>query len=48
VFMDLVTRAGKTPADATTTRTFGLGVVLDEPYVIDGGTRLERVFYERR
>jgi len=48
VFMDLVTRAGKTPADATTTRTFGLGVVLDEPYEAAGGMYLERVFYERR
>jgi hypothetical protein len=47
-FMTLITRAGKTAADATTTRTFGLGVVLDEPYVLDGGVQLERVFYERR
>lgn len=48
VFMNLVTRAGKTADDATTTRTFGLGVVLDEPYAFDGGVYLERVFYERR
>jgi len=48
VFMELVTRAGTTPADATTTRTFGLGVVLDEPYVVPGGVYMERVFYERR
>ena len=48
VFMELVTRAGKTPADATTTRTFGLGVVLDEPLVVPGGVLMERVFYERR
>ncbi len=46
-FMTLVTRAGKTADDATTTRTFGLGVVLDEPYVLDGGVELERVFFER-
>jgi hypothetical protein len=46
VFMNLVTRAGKTPEDATTTRTFGLGVALDEPLVIDGVTELQRVFYE--
>jgi hypothetical protein len=46
VFMNLVTRAGKTAADATTTRTFGLGVALDEPLVLDGGTELQRVFYE--
>jgi hypothetical protein len=48
VFMELVTRAGKTPADATMTRTFGLGVLLDEPYVVDGGVHLEKVFYERQ
>ena len=48
VFMDLVTRAGTTPADATTTRMFGLGVVLNEPYMLDGGVQLERVFYERQ
>ena len=48
VFMELVTRAGKTSADATTTRTFGLGVTLDEPYVVAGGVHLERVFYERQ
>ena len=48
VFMDLVTRAGTTPDDATTTRMFGLGVVLDEPYMLDGGVELERVFYERQ
>lgn len=46
VFMDLVTRAGTTSADATTTRTFGLGVALDEPLVIDGGVELDKVFYE--
>jgi len=46
-FMTLVTRAGKTADDATTTRTFGLGVVLDEPYELDGNVYLERVFYER-
>lgn len=48
VFMELVTRAGKTPADATTTRMFGFGAVLDEPYVVDGAVHLERVFYERQ
>jgi hypothetical protein len=48
VFMDLVTRAGKTPEDATTTRMRGLGVVLDEPYAVGGSVYLERVFYERR
>lgn len=46
VFMDLVTRAGTTPADATTKRTFGLGVALGEPLVIDGGVELDKVFYE--
>jgi hypothetical protein len=46
VFMDLVTRAGKTAADATTKRTFGLGVALDEPLVVDGGVELDKVFYE--
>jgi hypothetical protein len=46
VFMTLVTREGKTPADATTTRTFGLG--LDEPIVFDGGMHVEKVFYERQ
>jgi len=46
VFMDLVTRAGTTPADATTKRTFGLGVALDQPLVIDGGVELDKVFYE--
>jgi hypothetical protein len=48
VFMELVTRAGKTPADATTTRAFGLGVTLEEPYVVAGGVHLERVFYARQ
>ncbi|HEX6085563.1 MAG TPA: hypothetical protein VF266_13625 [Thermoanaerobaculia bacterium] len=48
VFMELVTRAGKTSDDATTTRTFGLGVMLDEPYVVAGGVHLEKVFYERQ
>lgn len=48
VVMTLVTRAGKTPADAATTRTFGLGAVLDEPLVIEGGIQLEKVFYVRR
>jgi hypothetical protein len=48
VFMDLVTRAGQTSADATTTRMFGLGVVLDEPYFLEGGIQLEKVFYERQ
>jgi hypothetical protein len=48
VFMELVTRAGQTPADATTTRMFGLGVVLDEPYFLEGGVQLEKVFYERQ
>lgn len=48
VFMELVTRAGKTPEDATTSRMTGLGVVLDEPYVFSGGVHVERVFYERR
>jgi hypothetical protein len=48
VFMELVTRAGKTSADATTTRLRGIGVVLDEPYSLGGGVSVERVFYERR
>ena len=48
VFMDLVTRAGKTEQDATTTRMFGLGVALEEPYVLDGGVELDKVFYERQ
>ena len=48
VFMDLVTRAGKTPEDATTTRMRGFGAVLDEPYVVAGGVHLDKVFYERR
>jgi hypothetical protein len=48
VFMDLVTRAGKTAEDATTTRVRGFGAVLDEPYAFSGGVYMERVFYERR
>lgn len=48
VFMHLVTQAGKTPSDATTTRTFGFGAVLDQPLVLGGGMHLEKVFYERR
>lgn len=48
VFMDLVTRAGKTPEDATTTRMRGFGAVLDEPYAADGGVHLDKVFYVRR
>ena len=48
VFMDLVTRAGKTPEDATTTRMRGFGAVLDEPYAAAGGVHLDKVFYERR
>jgi hypothetical protein len=48
VFMDLVTRAGKTREDATTTRTRGFGAVLDEPYAVAGGVYMERVFFARR
>ena len=48
VFMDLVTRAGKTPEDATTTRKRGFGAVLDEPYAVSGGVHLDKVFYVRR
>jgi hypothetical protein len=48
VFMDLVTRAGTTPEDATTTRMSGLGVVLDEPLAIEGAVLLDKVFYERQ
>jgi len=48
VFMDLVTRAGKTPEDATTTRMRGFGAVLDEPYAAAGGVFMDRVFFARR
>ncbi|HEU4889191.1 MAG TPA: hypothetical protein VFV49_14995 [Thermoanaerobaculia bacterium] len=48
VFMDLVTRAGKTPEDATTTHMRGFGAVLDEPYAVAGGVYLDKVFYARR
>ncbi|HVG23989.1 MAG TPA: hypothetical protein VND45_07530 [Thermoanaerobaculia bacterium] len=48
VFMTLVTRDGKTPADAVTSRQFGLGVMLDVPYLLAGHVELEKVFYERR
>jgi hypothetical protein len=46
--MDLVTLAGKTPEDATTTRMRGFGAVLDEPYAAAGGVHLDKVFYARR
>ena len=46
--MDLVTLAGRTPEDATTTRMHGFGAVLDEPYAVTGGVYLDKVFYARR
>lgn len=47
-FMNLITRAGRTPEDATTSRAFGLGVPLDEPITLGGSIDVERVFYERQ
>ena len=46
-FMNLVSRDGTTPETATTTRTFGLGVVPDAPIPMHGVT-VGKLFYERR